>query len=143
MDDPTQARLDGGDLWQPLRLHRLLDSSRLGGWHKGFRRQIRSWMRNLSEFIHSYDFIRAHPAPDWILAKPASCLAAALATPGGDYVGYLADRREVTDPAAGKPLSGPLSSLLPAGDYSVSLYSRGHWRLLHLACKFRVGNSYR
>jgi hypothetical protein len=80
-------------------------------------------MRNLSEFIHSYDFIHAQPAPDWIEAKPAPCVAAALAIPGADYVGYLADGREVTDPAAGKPLSGPLSFRLPAGDYHVSLYS--------------------
>jgi hypothetical protein len=90
---------------------------------KDSRRQIRSWMRNLSEFIHSYDFIHAQPAPDWIEAKPAPCVAAALAIPGADYVGYLADGREVTDPAAGKPLSGPLSFRLPAGDYRVSLYS--------------------
>ena len=45
---------------------------------KESRRGIRAWMRNLSEFIHSVDFIRAQPAPDWIEAKPAPCVAAAL-----------------------------------------------------------------
>jgi len=38
-------------------------------------------------------------------------------------VAYLADAREVTDPEAGRPLSGPLSFRLPSGDYRVTSYS--------------------
>ncbi len=42
---------------------------------------------------------------------------------GKDYVAYLADAREVTDPAAGEPISGKVSFALPAGSFRVSLYS--------------------
>ncbi len=87
------------------------------------RSKIRSWMRNLSEFIHSFDFIHAQPAPDWIVAQPTHLVTAALAKPGEDYIAYLADARELTDPAAGQPISGDVSFRLPQGNYRVSLYS--------------------
>jgi hypothetical protein len=47
----------------------------------------------------------------------------ALALPGGEYVAYLADDREVTDPEAGHPISGELSIRLPEGRYLASFYS--------------------
>ncbi len=92
------------------------------GTHES-RAKIRSWMRNLSEFIHSFDFIHALPAPDWIAGQPAHLVAAALAKPDEDYIAYLADARELTDPTAGQPISGNISFRLPEGHYRVGLYS--------------------
>jgi hypothetical protein len=87
------------------------------------RKKIRTWMKHLSEFIHSFDFLRAQPAPNWIESKPAPLVAGTLALPGLDYAAYLADRRELTDPSAGEPVSGPVSVTLPEGKFLVSLYS--------------------
>jgi hypothetical protein len=87
------------------------------------RRKIRTWMKYLSAFIHSFDFIHARPDAGWIESKPGPLVAATLALPGSDYVAYLADGREVTDPSAGEPVSGPVSVALPQGKYLASLYS--------------------
>jgi hypothetical protein len=87
------------------------------------RRKIRAWMKNLSEFIHSFDFIHAQPAPDWIEAKPAHLVDAVLAIQGTEYIAYLADGRELSDATAGQLVSGPVSFRLPDGDYRVCLYS--------------------
>ena len=40
-----------------------------------------------------------------------------------DYVVYLADSRELGDPAAGEAISGNVSLSLPPGVYNVRLYS--------------------
>jgi hypothetical protein len=87
------------------------------------RRNIRAWMKNLSEFIHSFDFIRAKPAPGWIATQPPPLVAAALAKPGEDYIAYLADGRELLDPAAGQPIMGPIMFDLPMGTYRACFYS--------------------
>ena len=87
------------------------------------REGIRKWMRNLSEFIHGFDFIHAHPVPDWIRSKPESLLASTLAVEGNDYVAYLADAREITDAGAGTPVGGTVTFDLPPGRFVVSLYS--------------------
>ncbi len=87
------------------------------------RKKIRTWMHNLSEFIHGFDFIHASPAPDWIEEKPASLVVATLAVPGKDYAAYLADSREVTDPHAGSAIGGTVAFHLPEGKYGLSLYS--------------------
>lgn len=84
---------------------------------------IRAWMGHLSEFIAGFDFIHARPAAGWIVRKPEPLVASALAVEGRDYAAYLADPREVTDPQAGQPIHGSLELTLPAGQYSVSLYS--------------------
>ena len=86
-------------------------------------RKIRTWMKHLSEFIHAFDFIRAKPLEGWIEECPPHLVASVLAIPGEDYAAYLADDREVTDPTAGKPISGNVSFQLPAGNYGASLYS--------------------
>jgi hypothetical protein len=90
---------------------------------KESRKKIRAWMKHLSEFIHSFDFIHARPALDWIATKPGPVVVGALALPGSDYAAYLADARELTDPSAGEPLSGPVSLALPQGKFRASLYS--------------------
>ena len=43
--------------------------------------------------------------------------------PFEDYIAYLADGRELTDPAAGQPVMGPIGFDLPAGTYRACLYS--------------------
>jgi hypothetical protein len=83
----------------------------------------RAWMKNLTEFIHSFDFIHAKPAPAWISTQPAPLVTAALAKPGEDYIAYLADGRELTDPAAGWPIMGPISFDVPRGTYRACFYS--------------------
>ncbi len=87
------------------------------------KRKIRSWMKNLSGFIHDFDFIHASPAQDWILSVPEHVVSAGLAIRGKDYVAYLADRREVTESSAGNPISGTISIQLPEGDYRIHFYS--------------------
>jgi hypothetical protein len=87
------------------------------------KRKIRSWMKNLSGFIHDFDFIHASPAQDWILSAPEHVVSAGLAIRGKDYVAYLADRREVTESSAGNPISGTISIQLPEGDYRIHFYS--------------------
>ena len=90
---------------------------------KESRGKIRSWMKNLSEFIHSFDFVHASNAQDWVLSVPEHIVKAGLAILGKDYVAYFGDGREVTDPGAGSPINGEISVRLPAGNYLVRLYS--------------------
>ena len=85
--------------------------------------QIRTWMKHLSEFLHGFDFVHAAPNADWIERKPQHLLSTALVVPGKDYVAYLVDAREVSDPAAGEPIQGEISFRLPAGNYRVELIS--------------------
>ncbi len=87
------------------------------------RGKIRHWMRNLSEFIQSFDFIHAQPMPDWIETKPPHLVEAVLAKPGADYIAYLADAREINDPTAGESISGAVSFPLPTGKYRACFYS--------------------
>ena len=87
------------------------------------RAKIRTWMRNLSDFIASFDVIHTEPVENWIRAMPEHVIAGVLAQRSRDYVAYLADGREVTDPTAGQPISGPISFHLDRGTYDLSLYS--------------------
>jgi hypothetical protein len=87
------------------------------------RKGIRSWMKHLSGFIHSLDIVSARPGTAWIIRKPEHLIVSGLAVEGKEYVAYLADDREVTDPEAGKPIEGSLSFSLPPGRYQLSLYS--------------------
>ena len=84
---------------------------------------LRSWMKHLSDFIHAFDFVHAQPLPGWISTKHDHVVSATLAVEGKDYVAYLADAREVTDPDAGQALEGNVAFPLPDGRYRVSLYS--------------------
>jgi hypothetical protein len=87
------------------------------------QRAIRSWMQHLSEFMASFDFIHAQLAPEWVATYPQHLTASGLSIPGRDYVAYLADSREVEDPAAGAAIGGTVSLSLPLGVYDVRLYS--------------------
>ena len=87
------------------------------------RQKIRTWMRNLSAFIHAFDFVHARPDTSWLQADLPHVVVSGLAVPGSQYVAYIADGREREDPGAGTPLSGAVALTLPAGVYLVSLYS--------------------
>ena len=80
-------------------------------------------MQHLSEFMASFDFIHAQLAPEWVATYPQHLTASGLAIPGRDYVAYLADSREIEDPAAGAAIGGTVSLSLPPGVYDVRLYS--------------------
>jgi Family of unknown function (DUF6298) len=87
------------------------------------RSHLRTWFQHLSEFISSFDYVHADQAPDWVQQIPANVTVSGLAVNGQDYVAYLADNREVTEAAAGQPISCTVKLVLPAGRFLVSLYS--------------------
>ena len=87
------------------------------------RREIRTWMQHLSEFMASFDFVHSKPDLSWIKDYPANLAASGLSASGRDYVAYLADSREVNEPTAGKTIEGDFSLALPPGRYNVWLYS--------------------
>ncbi len=87
------------------------------------RRQIRSWFQYLSELMSSFDYVHAKPDASWLNGYPGNFTASALISRNRDFIGYLADAREVTDPQAGQPVDADVTLMLPAGDYLVSLYS--------------------
>lgn len=87
------------------------------------RREIRTWMQHLSEFMALFDFVHSKPDLSWIAEYPANLVASGLSESGRDYIAYLADSRELTDPTAGEAIRGSISLSLPSGSYNVSLYS--------------------
>jgi Family of unknown function (DUF6298) len=87
------------------------------------QKAIRTWMEHLSEFMSSFDFVHSKLAPDWITSYPQHLTTSSLSVPEGDYIAYLADSREVGDPAAGEAIGGSVSLSLPPGSYDVRLYS--------------------
>ncbi|HEV2273226.1 MAG TPA: DUF6298 domain-containing protein [Acidobacteriaceae bacterium] len=87
------------------------------------QREIRTWIQHLSEFMRSFDLIGSRPDITWISGYPADLVVSGLSVSGRDYVAYLADARELTDPAAGNSIAGSFSLSLPSGSYDVSLYS--------------------
>ncbi len=101
-------------------------SIQVGGQERGTpesREKIRSWMKHLSEFIHSLDFVHSRPLRDFPVAKPEGTNAATLTIGKGEWVIYLADSREINEFECGSPRSGKLVLPLPEGRYEVRLYS--------------------
>ncbi len=84
---------------------------------------IRTWMKHLSQYIHSVDLVRARPAIETVHATPAHTLPCVLAVDGEDYSIYLADNREVDEPGAGEAMQGELVCDLPQGDFDMACYS--------------------
>ena len=87
------------------------------------REKIRSWMKHLSELIHSLDFVHSRPLRDFPVAKPEGTNAATLTIGKGEWIIYLADSREINEFEYGSPLSGKLVLPLPEGRYEARLYS--------------------
>jgi hypothetical protein len=67
--------------------------------------------------------VKATATHEWIVNTPETVIVAGLAIPGKDYLMYLADSREVSDPAAGKPIPISVSLDIPPDDYDVRFYS--------------------
>ena len=87
------------------------------------RRDIRSWMQHLSEFIASFDYIHAKVSTGWLKVAVENTVTSGLALAGRDYAAYIADSREVTDASAGRPIEGKITLSLPPGKFMVRLYS--------------------
>ncbi|MEJ7606600.1 MAG: hypothetical protein WKF37_10085 [Bryobacteraceae bacterium] len=86
-------------------------------------REVRTWMKYLSEFIHGFDLVRAKPLEEWVSNIPANTVVSSFGVEGEDFAAYLADSREVTDASSGQPLQGKVALRLPAGAFNVRLYS--------------------
>lgn len=86
-------------------------------------RMLRTWFKHLSTLIHSFDFIRGKPGVPWLRKAPRPALVSTMVVEGEDYLAYLADARELSDPAAGSPIAGAVEVDLPGGTYEVRLYS--------------------
>jgi hypothetical protein len=84
---------------------------------------IRTWMKHLSDFMQTIDFVHARPVSDWIIDEPQHVVCTALALPDCGYVAYFADDREVTDPTAGRAIRGNASVRIPPGSYQARFYS--------------------
>jgi hypothetical protein len=87
------------------------------------RAHIRTWMKHLSAFVHSTDFVHSVPVPDFCSALPEATIAATLANEGTEYVIYLADKRELEEPGRGELISGDVGFVLPDGTYHLRTYS--------------------
>ena len=87
------------------------------------QKYIRTWMKYLSEFIHSIDLVHTRPLMDWLKKVPDFVCASVLAVDKEDYCIYLADERENSDSTAGSPIAGSLVVDLPQGDYGIGFYS--------------------
>lgn len=86
------------------------------------RRCIRTWMKHLSDFIHTLDLARARPLADWVKRSPAHTLATVLAIANEDYGIYLADTRELGE-GAGEPIHGAIILDLPAGPFDATFFA--------------------
>ncbi len=96
-----------------------------GGQEQGTpesREKLRSWMRHLSAFIHTVDFVHTVPVRGFCVRLPEHTLAATLVNPGQEYVIYVADVREADERGSGEPCEGPLAFTLPRQKYEVKLY---------------------
>jgi hypothetical protein len=87
------------------------------------RAAIRNWMQHLSDFMGSFDYIHSKPDENWIVEHPQNLVASTLSASRSDFVAYLADSRELSDPTAGDSIAGAVSVKLPQGTYDLSLYS--------------------
>jgi len=86
-------------------------------------RHIRTWIKHLSEFIHSLDLVRARPVRGFLVKQPPNTVESVFAVEGEDYAVYLADERELTEEGCGEPIEGEIAFALPKGSYRVSCYS--------------------
>ena len=87
------------------------------------RAHVRSWFQHLSELMSNFEYVRSKPDTSWISGYTPQFTASGLVSGGNDFIVYLADGRELSDPEAGNPLDADVSITLPGGDYLVRLYS--------------------
>ncbi len=87
------------------------------------QRYIRSWMKYLSEFIHSIDLVRARPVAGLLKSQLGHVIESVLAVDNEDYCIYLADERELDEEGCGSLINGAISLDLPDRSFQVSYYS--------------------
>jgi len=87
------------------------------------QRALRTWMKYLSEFIHSLDLIRSRPLDLGLTGIPDVVVDSAFGVPGNDFALYFADARELDEPGHGDPISFNLEIPLDAHDYEVRIFS--------------------
>jgi hypothetical protein len=81
---------------------------------------LRSWMKQLSAFVHALDLAKARPNTPLVLRAPEHVVTSVLGVAGQDYAIYLADAREVTEQGLGEPIDGELAVLLPDGHWQAT-----------------------
>ncbi|AZN39981.1 cellulase family glycosylhydrolase [Paenibacillus albus] len=87
------------------------------------QKHIRTWMKHLSEFVHSIDLAAARPLTDVVKEEPINTVTSALGIPGSDYCIYIADERELTEDGSGEWIAASrLCVDLPEGEYLVRCF---------------------
>lgn len=87
------------------------------------QKMLRTWFKHLSAFFASVDFIRASAGVEWVSGLPQDVVATTFAVKGKDYMAYLCDAREVTDPSAGSAIQATAKVSVPAGKWQIAAYS--------------------
>ncbi len=109
-----------------LRHYDYIDFSIINSFESGTeesRANIRTWMKHLSQFVHSVDLARARPLQDALSGLPPHLQESVLAVEGEDYAIYLADDRELSEQGAGGPISATLTLDLPPGLWHAACFS--------------------
>ncbi len=87
------------------------------------QQKIRTWMKHLSTFFESVDFIHSKPLRNGLEVESKDLVESVLELPNDEKLIYLADGRELAEDQAGQPVVTSLRLPLPAGLYSIRLYS--------------------
>ena len=87
------------------------------------QRHIRTWMKHLSDFVHSVDLARCAPLRNWLQEQPPHTCESVLAVENEDYCVYLADARELKEPGVGERVRGFITIDLPEGSYRIATFS--------------------
>ncbi len=108
------------------------------------QRHIRTWMKHLSETMHSIDLVRARPMPHVVRDQPEHTVPSVLAVEGEDYSIYLANSLESGEPGTGETINGEVVCDLPEGDYEAAFYSPvtglySPWLPVHGGTNTRLG----
>ncbi len=104
----------------------MIDFSIQNGLETGTReaqKMLRTWFKHLSAFFASIDFVHAAAGVEWVNELPQDVVATTFAVRGKDYMAYLCDAREVTDPSAGSAIRAAAKVSLPAGKWQIGAYS--------------------
>jgi hypothetical protein len=87
------------------------------------RKHIRTWMKNLQEYISQMDIVSCRPLRGAVISKPDCLTDCVMGVEGCEYHIYLADSREREDEDSGGVIAGSVKLNVPEGDYAVRLYS--------------------
>lgn len=124
--DPTGWTIHRKRAWTALFCgvhYNMIDFSVLPGRETGTeasRRGLRAPIGHACRFVHSLDLVRARPLPNAVVDAPEPVCASAFGVDGEDVAVYLADAREIDDPACGDPIDGPLTLRIPSGRHRLS-----------------------